>query len=391
MYLTREQEKILAGEYGWAYAKALEIIVKVGGALGAEKLIPITHAHVSGISYTNIGDPGLEFIRDFYKGGVKAKVYTTINPGCIDLLGSSRIISDEPRDKQLEINQYLERMGFKPTYTCIPYIHRRPVVDEHLAWGESSAVIFANSVFGARTNREGGPLALAAGLTGYTYYYGLHLLENRVAEVKIVLEDIEPDYYGGLGLWIGDNIRETPIIMNLKPSIPHIKLLLAAAAASGGHGLIVLNNLTPPKTYSVDDSAEKIHVDKEDIMEYTGSLSDIQGEVIGYIGCPHLDPFEFEELFNLIKTHEKLKKDYKLLVSIPRIYADLYRDEILFLKKRGVDVVVGTCPIVSILRDKPDYIVTNSGKAAFYLKRLHGIDTVVAPLNNIIEILLGDQ
>lgn len=391
MYLTSEQEKMLAGEYGETYAKALKIIVKVGEALGAEKLIPIKHAHVSGISYTNIGEPGLEFIKDFCNTGVKTRVYTTVNPGCIDLIGKSTIISDKFRDKQLMINAYLEKSGLKPTYTCIPYIHRRPIVNEHLAWGESSAVIFANSVFGARSNREGGPLALAAGITGYTYFHGLHLLENRIVKTKVIVEEIEPDFYGALGLWIGYNIREIPLINNIRNDIPAIKLLLASAAASGDHGIIVLDKITPKKTYIVENSIETIHVDKKDIKEYIERLDSIDGNIIGYIGCPHLDIYEFEKILMFLKKYEKTKPKYSLLISIPPIIGKLYREEILFLRKHGIDVVVGTCPIVSIFNNRPDYVITNSGKAAFYLKKLHGIETIVAPLRTIVKIIFGDH
>ena len=390
MYLTREQEKMLNGEYGWVYAKALEVIVKVGEALGAEKLIPIKHAHVSGISYTNIGEPGLEFIREFYMSGGKTRVYTTVNPSCIDLAGLSMIISDEPRSKQLELNKYLESMGFRPTYTCIPYLHRRPSCCEHLAWGESSAVIYANSVFGSYTNREGGPLALAAGITGYTYYYGLHIRENRVASVEIILENIDHEYYGALGLWIGEHVKETPYITNPAREYSSLKLLLAAAAATGDHGLIVLNGITPRKTYVLGDKRERIRVDKRELMDYIERISSVSGNILGYIGCPHLDPFEFEHLVSLIAKYEKPLRNRRLLLSIPWIYHRLYRREIELLVRRGVDVAMGTCPIVSILAEKYDYVVTNSGKAAFYLEKLHGLKTIVTTTYNVIKIVYGD-
>jgi len=176
MYLNNIQEKMLAGEYGWAVKKAMEIIVKVGESMGAEKLVEIAHAHVSGVSYSNIGEAGLEFLKEFVEKGGRVRVYSTINPGCIDLSGESRVIDKAFYEKQVLINNILREMGFQQTYTCIPYIHRVPKTGEHLSWSESSAVIYANSVYGARTNREGGPLALASAITGYTYYAGLHVL-----------------------------------------------------------------------------------------------------------------------------------------------------------------------------------------------------------------------
>jgi predicted aconitase len=364
--------------------------VKVGEALGAEKLVRIKHAHVSGISYTNIGEHGLGFIRGFYEKRVYTRVYATLNPGCIDLTGSSKLISDRYRDKQLELNKYLELMGFKPTYTCIPYLHRRPFVDEHLAWGESSAVIYANSVFGARTNREGGPLAFAAALTGYTYYYGLHDLGERRVEVVVRVEDVEPGYYGAVGLWIGENIHEIPMINDIVYDPSNIKLLLAAAAASGSHALIVLRDITPPKTYIVEERVERVSIGKRDLVKYIEGLDSVSGDILGYIGCPHLDPIEFKILYDRIVSRGRRLR-YKLLLSVPAIYARVFSEEISVLKRYGVDVAVGTCPIVSILNDDYDYIVTNSGKASFYMKRLHRVETIVAPIERILEIVSGDR
>lgn len=386
MYLTHEQEKMINGEYGWVVAKALEVIVKVGEALGAEKLISISHAHVSGISYSNIDKPGLLFIKELFEKGGKARVYTTINPGCIDLLGSSRIISREYYNEQLIINKFLERMDFKPTYTCIPYFHRIPGVNEHLAWGESNAVIIANSFYGARTNREGGPLALASAITGYTYYAGLHLLENRIVEKEIVLpKDFPEDYLGALGLWIGYNIKEIPIIKNASISLYDLKIVLAAAAASGSHGLIVIDKLTPRKTFKISDRVEEINVELSDLDKYLGEEPSSSDRVLGYIGCPHIHPSELFWLVDYLSRKRSPRRDNILLVSIPRIYSEIYRDIIEFLRLRGVDVAVGTCPIVSRLRKGFDIVVTNSGKASFYLSRLHGLKTRLTSFKKVVE------
>ncbi|OYT40647.1 MAG: aconitase [Desulfurococcales archaeon ex4484_58] len=389
MYLSREQEKMLNGEYGWVYARALEVIVKVGESLGAEKLVPIVHAHISGVSYTNIGEPGLGFIKDFYSKGARVRVYSTINPGCIDLAGSSQVISSSFREKQLEINMYLEKMGFEKTFTCIPYLHRKPGINEHLAWGESSAVIFANSIFGARTNREGGPLALAAALTGYTYYWGLHILDNRVVSTKIDVSSIRGEYYGALGLWLGEHIREIPMLTGISGRLDLLKILLAASAASGDHGLIVLENITPEKTYLVNDKIETVFVDENEIEEYIGSMPSRKDKILGYIGCPHLDPYEFEKLVEIISKNDKGVGDNLLLVSIPYIYMEVFKDEIGFLKSRGVDIVVGTCPIVSKLSREFDYLVTNSGKAVFYMSRLHKLNTYITSFERTVDLVYG--
>ncbi len=388
MYLDKYLEKMLNGEYGWVKAKALQIIVKVGEALGAEKLIPVKHVHVSGISYLNIGEPGLKLLEELAEKGGRAEVYTTVNPSCIDLLGETRVIDQSMYKQQLLINKALEKMGFNPTYTCIPYLHRLPAPREHLAWGESNAVIMANSFYGAYTNREGGPLALAAALTGYTYYAGLHKLENRDVKyiVKLRNELHSEKEYSLLGLWIGESFNDIPLLVfQNKPFFHELKLLLASSAASGSHGLIVLNGITPKGTYIID-KAERTSIDiveiKKNLDKYLGEP---HGSILGYIGCPHLHPYELYMLYRIVSNYKRVKDQHALLVSIPYTYKNYFDKEVALLKSKGIDVVYGTCPIVSKLRRKYDTVLTNSGKAAFYMSRLHKLDVVLASLKEIID------
>lgn len=390
MYLTREQERILNGEYGWVKARALQVIVKVGEALGAEKLVRIVHAHVSGVSYNNIGEPGLYFLQEFLEKGAKTAVYSTINPGCIDLMNNSKIIDQGLYHNQLKINNTIEKMGFSPTYTCIPYFHRPPAPKEHLAWGESNAVIIANSVFGAKTNREGGPIALAAAITGYTYYSGLHLDENRVAEKRVIISNrISEKEYSAIGLWIGYNIYDIPVVefSREKPSIYELKLLLSSAAASGKHGLIVIKNVTPKETYSLNID-ENIELELGDYIDLIGTPPSSGESILGYIGCPHLHPHEFIRIYHLATKYRRVKNDNGLLISIPPFFYELFRQEISDLRTKGIEIVFGTCPIVSKLIKQYDCLVTNSGKSCFYMSRIHRINTYIASTGEIIDLVM---
>jgi predicted aconitase len=388
MFLTRQQEAILRGDYGEARAKALEIIVKVGEAIGAERLIPVVHVHVSGISYLNIREAGLELMRRLAEEGGRAAVYTTINPACIDLAGLSRLIDDSPRDKQLAINHALEKMGFTPTYTCIPYLHRPPAPGEHLAWGESNAVVMANSFYGAYTNREGGPLTLAAALTGYTYYGGLHLLENRVGRFKVRIEWVpSEEEYSMIGLWIGENIDTIPVVeFKSPPTYTGLKLLYAASAAAGSHGLVVTEGVTPPGTFSLDIT-DKVSLTPRDLDKYRMPVNN--GRLLGYVGCPHLHPSELESLYHMLRSTGRVRVGNALLVSIPLFYREVYGDLIGGLRSMGVDIAFGTCPIVSRIRDGFDTVITNSGKAFFYLSRLHGFNVRLASMENIVRLVSG--
>ncbi len=398
MYLTKEEEKIINGEYGEALALALKVIVKVGEHLGAEKLVKVRHVHISGVSYSNIGDPGLRFLSRMVKRlssntSIVKNIYVTSNPTCIDLSQETRIFDRKLVEGQLLINSVLERMGVKPTYTCIPYVIRRPNIHEHLCWGESNAVIMANSYYGAYTNREGGPLTVMAALTGRTYYAGLHLIENRIARtlVSVNLPKVDDEYASLIGLYIGYNVNNIPLIKrSFTMSFENIKLMLASSAASGNHGLIVLESITPRNTYIVDIK-DKISIDKESLeyfREKISSETEIRESTLAYIGCPHLSLTELIKLAKLVKKYRKVRKNVVFLITVPGLYMSLFNDIIELLKSKGITIAYGTCPVVSKLTFKPDIVLTNSGKACFYLNKIFNVDVSLTSIDDIVKVVM---
>jgi phosphomecalonate degydratase large subunit len=172
MRLTKAQHH-LREQGSEAQRQAMRILLALAKISDADRLIPITGAHVSGASYKMIGDPGLEFLEDAARDA-RVVVPTTVNPLGTDLRQWRDLaIPPEFAAKQERIAAAYERMGVHPIYSCTPYhVGTRPVFGEHVAWAESNAVCFANSVLGARTNRESGPSALAAAIVGATPEYG---------------------------------------------------------------------------------------------------------------------------------------------------------------------------------------------------------------------------
>ncbi len=164
MRLTAEEEALLAGAEGEAVRRAMEIVVTLGRIYGAQKLVPVTSVQVAGVSYRNLGAAGLEFLQDWAAAGARVRVPTTLNPAGMDLYAWQRMgISEEFARRQMEVVAAYMGMGIEPTCTCTPYlVGNVPGYGDHVAWSESSAVVFANAVLGARTNREGGPSDLAA-------------------------------------------------------------------------------------------------------------------------------------------------------------------------------------------------------------------------------------
>jgi len=170
MQLNSEERAMLDGGYGRATRKAMQILSTLGDIYGAGRMAPVTSVQIAGVSYDNLGEAGLQFLTEMAEGGGRALVLTTLNPAGMDIENWQALgIDPEFAENQQRVIQAFERMGVITTCSCTPYLAGNlPHFREHIAWAESSAVCYANSVIGARTNREGGPSALAAALTGRT-------------------------------------------------------------------------------------------------------------------------------------------------------------------------------------------------------------------------------
>ncbi len=210
--LTAEQARLLDGAEGKMVQRLMRLLVRLGQVFGASRLVPISSAQVSGVSYKSIGDPGLDFLEDVAGQGARVRIRTTLNPAGMDLERWRELGFPEPfAAKQQRIIAAFQQIGIHPTATCTPYLAGNlPQRGDHIAWAESSAVSYANSVLGARTNREGGPGALAAAICGCTPLYGLHLDEGRRATVHVAMEaDLGSRAdFGALGNHVGRLVRD---------------------------------------------------------------------------------------------------------------------------------------------------------------------------------------
>ena len=211
MELTQEEKEILNGVQGRSAAKAMHILVALGTIYGAPRMLPVSSVQIAGVSYDNLGEAGLAFLDEMAAGGGRAQVLATLNPAGMDVENWQTLgISPQFAAQQQRVLAAFARMNVITTCTCTPYLAGNlPHFGEHIAWAESSAVCYANSVLGARTNREGGPSALAAALTGRTPAYGYHLAGNRqpdlLCEVQVRVEGTQA--FGALGKAIGDRLH----------------------------------------------------------------------------------------------------------------------------------------------------------------------------------------
>lgn len=363
LYLTKEQERILDGKKGEGLARCYRLLVRLGDAFGAKRLIPVKSVHLSGISYKSIGDPGLEFLEDLSRE-VRFRVRTTTNPCGMDLRKWRETgIKEEFASSQLRILRALRRMGARMTLSCTPYYLCQPSVGEHLAWAESSAVCYANSVLGARTNREGAPSALASAVTGMTPEFGLHLPENRlpqkVIEVEAEMKSISD--YGALGYLAGEMLgEEIPYFRGLKGGSDELKVLGSALASSGAVSMFHVEGLTPESRRCKVQGLEKIQIDGRELGKVYERLSGGEPEA-AFLGCPH---FSTRELQAVSRRLEKVRLETFICLARRLPSRELLRK----VERKGVKVLHDTCLVVSPLAEEYRCLAVDSAKAASYLR-----------------------
>ena len=373
MHLTKQEEKTLEGENGEVMQRSMRLLVRLGEIYGAEKMIPVGSVQVAGVSYKSIGDPGLDYLEDIAEKGTKVKVLTYLNPAGMDMENWKEIgFPEEFAKNQIRIMEAFRKMGIVVTATCTPYLAGNlPRFRESIAWSESSAVSFSNSVIGARTNREGGPSALAAAICGVTPNYGFHLDENRKPDMVIEVDadlDFSSDY-GALGYHVGKLVKnKIPYFKGLKnPNTDQLKALGAAMAASGAVALYHAEGLTPEARDFDVSNLEKMSVGKKDIKATYEKLNTGEEPDIVILGCPHASLREISALADKLEG-KKLKKPIWICTSRVMKEAADRMGFVNTIEKAGGRVVADTCMVVSPIEDM-GFGVTgcNSGKAANYL------------------------
>jgi predicted aconitase len=391
MHLTKEEEKILDGEGGEILERLFRLLVRLGDIYGAEKMIPVGSVQVAGVSYKSVGDPGLAFLEDMASKGAKVKVLTYLNPAGMDLENWEKL--GFPKDfakNQIRVMDAFKKMGIVVTSTCTPYLAGNlPRFREHIAWSESSAVSFSNSVIGARTNREGGPSALAAAICGRTPNYGLHLWEKRQPDVKINV-DVDLNFssdFGALGYSVGKQVKnKIPYFVGIKDAnTDQLKALGAAMAASGAVALYHVENLTPEADLVEKDGLETINVSKKELDETYEKLNSGKDPDIVILGCPHASLREISTLADKLKG-KHLKKPVWICTSRMMKEAADRMGFTEIIEKAGGNIVADTCMVVSPI-ERMGYKTTgvNSGKAANYLPGFCKQDVVFTNIDKLVE------
>lgn len=386
---------MLSGEEGEVVERMFRLLVRLGEIYGADRMIPIGSAQVAGVSYKSIGDPGLEFLEDIAAKGAKVRVPTTLNPPGMDLMDWRELgFPEDFAQKQLRIMEAFKKMGIMMTATCTPYlVGNLPRFGEHIAWSESSAVSFANSVIGARTNREGGPSALAAAICGLTPNYGLHLDENRkpsyLIEVKAELKSTSD--FGALGYHVGKIVRDkVPYFRGIKGAdVDQLKALGAAMAASGAVALYHVEGITPEAWMMDPEKLEKIEVGEQELREAYERLNTGSDPDIVILGCPHASLKEIATLADKLEG-KKLRKPLWICTSRATKEAATRMGLTETIEAAGGRVVADTCTVVSPI-ERMGYrtIGVDSGKAANYLPGFCKQQVVFKSLDELLGELVA--
>ncbi|MEM2865909.1 MAG: aconitase X catalytic domain-containing protein [Candidatus Hadarchaeales archaeon] len=390
MYLSRDEERMLEGEEGEVVERMFRLLVRLGDLYGADRMIPVSSCQVSGVSYKSVGDPGLEFLEDLAGKGARVRVRTTLNPAGLDREEWRELgFPEDFAEKQLRILEAFGRLGAELTVTCTPYLAGLvPSRGEHLAWSESSAVAFSNSVLGARTNREGGPSALAAAICGLTPRYGLHLEENREPTLLVEVEgELEgPSDFGALGYWVGKEVGGgIPYFRGIKKAGPdELKALGAAMAASGAVALFHVEGITPEADPEKARGLERVKAGREEVRRSYEFLTTGEEPELVVLGCPHASAEEVSRAVSLLEKGKNRKPVW--ICTSRKVKEEATRSG---LRRRaeeaGGRLVADTCAVVSPLeRLGLKTVGVDSAKAAHYLPGLCGVKVVFSPPEKLL-------
>ena len=393
MQLTIEETEMLNGVQGWATQKAMQILVALGDIYGAERMIQVTSVQIAGVSYDNLGEAGLQFLSEMADGGGRVRVLTTLNPAGMDI-DNWRILGIQPdfAEKQQRVLEAFSRMGVTTTCTCTPYlIGNLPHYAEHLAWSESSAVCYANSVIGARTNREGAPSALASALTGRTPEYGFHRSENRLQNltVQVTAHLAENSDFGALGKVIGEHIAESkaiPFIQGVQTAtLENLKSFCASLATYGGAALFHMQGITPEAALFTPPD-ERLYITQAELDTATHSLNDaVEGEIdFVSLGCPHLSIHEIEHISRLLEG-KQVKKEFWITTARTTKHIADRMGYTRIIEAAGAKFAADTCCVVAPIQGRFTAMATDSAKACYYASAKNKFKTLFLPFEDVVK------
>jgi len=401
--LSTEERAMLAGDAGPAVVVAMRLVLAMAEVSRAERLVEVTSAHIDGCLYH--GSVGLDFARRLVGDGGRVRIPTTLNVSSLDLLHPE--IVDLDAATQVRARSLMEAyvaMGCTPTWTCAPYqLPSRPTLGEHVAWAESNAIVFANSVLGARTGRYGDFIDICAAITGRVPYAGLHRPAERLARIVFEVPPLPPEAYRHDELYalIGHAVGRragslVPAITGLPASVTEdqLKALGAAAASSGAVAMCHVVGVTPeaPTLEAAVGASPPERLERlgsellRDAWQKLNTVAPGAALSAVSVGTPHFSIAEFERLTPLL-ADAQIHRRVTLYVSTGRqTLAQLeLRGWLEMYRRRGIQLVTDTCTYITpIIDGAAGAVMTNSAKWAWYAPANLGVEVAFGTLEDCV-------
>ena len=384
---------MVRGDHGPAAQLAMSILVRMADVYGAGSLMDITHAHIDSTIY--LGDATLEFAERLASLGARVAVPTSLNVSGVDECGwKDWAVSPDWAAKAARQMLAYERMGATPTWTCAPYqTSARPRFGDQIAWGESNAIAFANSVIGARTERYPDLLDICCAITGRVPAVGLHLTENRAGQILLRLVDVpqrmqeDDQFFAVLGHLVGTLAEDRiPVIdgVRVRPLEDHLKAFSAAVASSGRVALFHIVGITPEAATLAAACQGRafersLDITAADVRAARAELTTADGQPLDMVilGSPHFSVAEFTQLAPLVAGRQRHPR-VKFLVTSSRLMRELAEEAGMLapVLEFGAQITLDTCILASpMLPPEIKTLMTNSAKYAYYAPSL--LDTRV--------------
>ncbi|WP_196605904.1 aconitase X catalytic domain-containing protein [Pectinatus haikarae] len=398
MYLTEEEKKMLEGNYGQGTQLAMKILVAIGEAYDAPKMVPVTRTHVA----LSNQEADLWFAEKLTAGEAVCRIRPTVNPS-FNLEQFQAITDIDREDEEIvkRTHAAYTKLGAIMTYDCTPYLEKNvPRFGEIISFSESSATPFVNSVYGARSNRESAQSALCSAVTGVTPYYGFLLKENRAGQVLVHVEaDMEDDFtYQMLGYFAPKKIGfSIPVFEGLTNPSKEALMNLGAQLNTGGNVALYHILGFTPEALTMEDAFQgkkpqyEVTITNNDLKNMREEISDKNGKIdFALYGCPH---FTIDQVCTVAEMVKGKKLSVPLFIMTSSLTRSLsqkmgYAD---IIKTAGGEIVEDTCmdqPCWKFLYGKKG--ITDSPKCAYYTKR-RDMQFIIAPLKESIYAALKGE
>ncbi len=411
MELTKTEQEMLSGKQGPGAQKCMQLLVAMGEVCGAKKMVPIVSGHIAG-NYLVMGDEGIGWLEELVKDGAKIKVYTTKNPEMFDFENADELgVPQKYRDIQYRMNKALQELGVALTYTCHHYlVGNLPKFGDHITWASSGSLVYANSVLGARSNRDACHVVIAAGVAGVIPEWGLHLTENRKGQVLVTTKNLDLAKYNladyqALGWKVGKTVRDKiPVFVDLPPdiSIEAIKAILYSVTVPGAMPMVHMVGVTP-EALTLEaacggnpTSLPVVTVTEEDVKQSYREIYSGKNEKVDLVifGCPQCAIQEITEIVGILDG-KKVNPGTELWICTSNWVKNLakrmgYYDKITAAGGRIVaDVGAGDGPYIYLKERGIKVVAINSARGSYYSRGLFGMDTWFGTTRECIETAIA--